>query len=60
MAWKDKEKQREAIRRHYYANRQMYIDKAIRRKKEIRKWINSIKELIKPSSIIYTMISLPR
>lgn len=44
MPWKDKEKQRAAIRQHYYANRQSYIDKAMKRKKEIRQWLNSIKE----------------
>jgi hypothetical protein len=44
MPWKDIEKQRAAIRRHYYANKQSYVDKAIKRKKEIRKWVNSVKE----------------
>ncbi len=44
MPWKDKEKQREAIRKHYYANRQYYLDKAIKRKKELRKWLNNLKE----------------
>ena len=44
MPWRDIEKQRAAIRRHYYANRQAYIDKALRRKKEIRQWVNSLKE----------------
>lgn len=44
MPWKDIEKQREAIRKHYYANRQAYINKAKKRKKDIRKWVNSLKE----------------
>jgi hypothetical protein len=44
MPWKDIEKQRAAIRRHYYANRDMYIKKALRRKKDIRLWLNSIKQ----------------
>jgi hypothetical protein len=44
VPWKDIEKQREAIRRHYYANRQSYIEKARKRKKDVRKWVNGIKE----------------
>jgi|SRR3989344_3040148 len=44
MPWKDIRKQRAAIRRHYYANRQAYIDKAAKRKREVRKWVNDIKE----------------
>lgn len=44
MAWKDPEKQRAAIRRHYYANREMYIQKAMLRKKAIRQWLNEYKE----------------
>lgn len=44
MPWKDKDKQRAAIKRHYYANRQAYIDKAKKRKKRIRDWVNSQKE----------------
>ncbi len=44
MPWKDIEKQRAAIRRHYYTNRQSYIDKALRRKKEVRGWVNKLKE----------------
>jgi|SRR3989344_9389085 len=44
MPWKDIEKQRAAIRRHYYSNREAYIKKALKRKKEIRKWLNDIKE----------------
>jgi hypothetical protein len=41
---KDIEKQRAAIRRHYYSNREKYIKKALRRKKELRQWLISIKE----------------
>ena len=44
MPWKDIEKQRAAIRRHYYANRQVYIKKAKKRKKDIRSWLNNLKE----------------
>lgn len=44
MPWKDIEKQRLAIRKHYYANRQAYIDKSLRRRKEIRAWIRGLKE----------------
>lgn len=44
MPWKDKEKSREAIRRHYYANRQAYIDKAQAKRLELRQWLKEIKE----------------
>ncbi|RTK95005.1 hypothetical protein EKI60_00940 [Candidatus Saccharibacteria bacterium] len=44
MPWKDIEKQRAAIRKHYYANREKYIQKALKRKKGIRKWLNDYKE----------------
>lgn len=44
MPWKDKEKQRAAIRKHYYANREMYIKKAMKRKQTIREWLNVVKE----------------
>jgi hypothetical protein len=44
MPWKDIEKQRAAIRRHYYANKQVYIDKAYRKRREIRKWVYELKE----------------
>lgn len=44
MPWKDKEKQRAAIRKHYYANRQMYIDKAKARKLKLRQWLRDFKE----------------
>ncbi|MEX0881550.1 MAG: hypothetical protein WDZ34_01600 [Candidatus Saccharimonadales bacterium] len=45
MAYKDVERSREAIRRHYYANRQYYIEKAARRKKDIRDLVNLVKEI---------------
>lgn len=44
MPWKDKEKQRSAIRNHYYANRQAYIDKAARKRLAVRKWVYELKE----------------
>jgi hypothetical protein len=44
MPWKDIEKQRAAIRRHYYANREMYIQKAQRRRREIKTWLNELKQ----------------
>lgn len=43
MPWKDPEKQREAIRKHYYANRQTYIDKAYRKRTAIREWVQELK-----------------
>lgn len=43
MPWKDKEKQREAIRRHYYANRQYYIDKAYKKRDILRRWVYDLK-----------------
>lgn len=43
MPWKDKEKQREAIRKHYYAHRQAYIDKAYKKRLELRKWVYQLK-----------------
>lgn len=43
MAWKDPEKQREAIRRHYYANREYYIQKAYRKRAAVREWLTDIK-----------------
>lgn len=46
MAYKNIENSRAAIRRHYYANRKYYIEKAARRKKDIRELIILIKELI--------------
>jgi hypothetical protein len=44
MPWKDIEKQRAAIRRHYYANREVYIEKAQRKRRELRKWLNELKQ----------------
>jgi hypothetical protein len=44
MPWKDIEKQRAAIRRHYYANKQAYIDKAYKKRREIRQWVYELKE----------------
>jgi hypothetical protein len=44
MPWKDIEKQRAAIRKHYYANRKIYIDKAQKRRKELRAWFNKLKQ----------------
>ena len=43
MPSKDIEKRRAAIRKHYYNNRKYYIDKAIRQKQELRKWVYSVK-----------------
>ncbi|MDO8265995.1 MAG: hypothetical protein Q7T41_03565 [Candidatus Saccharibacteria bacterium] len=43
MPWKDKEKQRQAIRNHYYANRQSYIDKAYKKRLDLRKWVYQLK-----------------
>ena len=44
MPWKDIDKQRAAIKKHYYTNREMYIKKALLRKKAIRLWLNEYKE----------------
>ncbi len=44
MPWKDIEKQRAAIRRHYYANREIYIEKAQQKRRNLRKWLNDIKQ----------------
>ena len=44
MPWKDIEKQRAAVRKHYYANREKYIQKALVRKQVIRQWLNDYKE----------------
>ena len=44
MPWKDIEKRRAAIRRHYYANREAYIQKAQKRRKDLRKWLNEQKQ----------------
>ena len=44
MPWKDIEKQREAIRKHYYANRQTYINKAYAKRERLRNYVIEIKE----------------
>ena len=44
MPWKDIEKQREAIRKHYRANREAYIQKAYRKRERVRKWVYELKE----------------
>jgi 5-methylcytosine-specific restriction endonuclease McrA len=46
VAYRDIEQSRAAIRRHYYSNRQYYIDKAKRRKRGIRELVMLIKEII--------------
>ena len=43
MTWKDPGKQGEAIRKHYYANRQYYIDKASKKRLTLRKWVYDLK-----------------
>ncbi len=43
MAWKDPEKQREAIRKHYYANKQYYLDKAYKKRDTLRKFVYDLK-----------------
>ena len=45
MAWKDPEKQREAIRKHYYANKQYYLDKAMKQKTDLRQWVYAKKNV---------------
>ncbi len=45
MAWKDKEKQREAIRKHYYANREYYIKKAYKKREALRRWVYDLKSV---------------
>ena len=39
MPWKDKDKQREAIRKHYNNNRQYYIDKAYDKRNRLREYV---------------------
>ena len=43
MPSKDVNKRREAIRKHYYKNRQYYIDKALKQKADIREWVYELK-----------------
>ncbi len=45
MPWKDKDKQREAIRRHYYANREYYIQKAYKKRDTLRKRVYELKNV---------------
>ncbi len=45
MPWLDKDKQRAAIRKHYYANKQTYIDKAYKKRQAVRDWVNNIKTI---------------
>src|SRR5437870_2227031 len=46
MAYKNIEDSRAALRRHYYANRKYYVEKAARRKKDIKELVILIKELL--------------
>ncbi len=43
MAWKDPEKQRAAIRKHYRENRQYYIEKAYKKRDALRRWVYDLK-----------------
>jgi hypothetical protein len=43
MPWKDKGKQREAIRKHYRENRQYYIEKAYKKRENLRKYVYDLK-----------------
>ena len=44
MAYKNIEDSRAATRKHYQENKQYYIDKARRRKHEIRDWLRDYKQ----------------
>lgn len=44
MAYKNIEDSRAAIRRHYYANREKYLEKNRIRRLGIKKYINDLKE----------------
>ncbi len=44
MPWKDIEKRRAAVRRHYYANRHSYIEKAMSRKERLRDIVRHMKK----------------
>ena len=44
MAYKNIEDSRAAIRRHYYANKEKYLEKNRKRRKELRSYLNTIKE----------------
>ena len=39
MPWKDKEKQREAIRKHYAENKQYYLEKAYKKRERLRRYV---------------------
>lgn len=43
MPYKDIENSRAAIRRHYYANKEKYLEKNKKRRQELRLYVNSIK-----------------
>ncbi len=43
MPSKDVFKRREAIRRHYNANKAYYIEKALKRRAELRQWVYDLK-----------------
>jgi hypothetical protein len=43
MPYKDVEKSREAIRRHYHKNKAYYLEKNNRRRQELRDYVNQIK-----------------
>jgi hypothetical protein len=43
MPWKDINKQREAIRKHYAKNREKYIAKAYKKRLDLRIWVNEMK-----------------
>lgn len=44
MPSKDRQRQRDAVKKHYYNNRQQYIDKAARYRREVVEFINKYKE----------------
>jgi hypothetical protein len=43
VAYKDIENSRAAIRRHYYANKEKYLEKNRKRRLKIREYVNAIK-----------------
>lgn len=43
MPYKDIQKSREAIRRHYYKNKAYYLEKNNRRRQQLRDYVNEIK-----------------
>ncbi|MEX2006889.1 MAG: hypothetical protein WD877_01855 [Candidatus Saccharimonadales bacterium] len=44
MAYKNIEDSRAAIRRHYYANKQVYLEKNKKRRARLKKYLREIKE----------------